>query len=157
MPSSLHATHDMLTLFRTELELCKVMVGEKIVILSEAEQATDYAAAFLIAARELGAEVFDLNLPTSSSRNPGAKVYDVGSNALSGNRSAIEALKRADLVVDLIFLLFSKEQFAIQAAGTRILLVVEPFEVLSRLFPTPDLRKRVEAGEARLAKARNLR
>ena len=157
MPSSLHTTHDMLTLFRQELELCQVTAGQKVVVLSEAEQATDYAAAFLIAARELGADVFNLNLPSGRSLNLAAKASEVGTNALSGNRAAIDALKSADLVVDLIFLLFSKEQLEIQAAGTRILLVAEPFEVLSRLFPTPQLRERVEAGEARLAKAQHLR
>ena len=157
MPSSLHTTHDMLTLFRRELELCQVTAGQKVVVLSEAEQATDYAAAFLIAARELGADVFNLNLPSGRSLNLAAKASEVGTNALSGNRAAIDALKSADLVVDLIFLLFSKEQLEIQAAGTRILLVAEPFEVLSRLFPTPQLRERVEAGEARLAKAQHLR
>ena len=157
MPSSLHTTHAMLTLFRRELELCQVTAGQKVVVLSEAEQATDYAAAFLIAARELGADVFNLNLPSGRSLNLAAKASEVGTNALSGNRAAIDALKSADLVVDLIFLLFSKEQLEIQAAGTRILLVAEPFEVLSRLFPTPQLRERVEAGEARLAKAQQLR
>ena len=157
MPSSLHTTHAMLTLFRQELELCQVTAGQKVVVLSEAEQAADYAAAFLIAARELGADVFNLNLPSGRSLNLGAKASEVGTNALSGNRAAIDALKSADLVVDLIFLLFSKEQLEIQAAGTRILLVAEPFEVLSRLFPTPQLRERVEAGEARLAKAQQLR
>ena len=157
MPSSLHTTHDMLTLFRQELELCRVTAGQKVVVLSEAEQATDYAAAFMIAARELGADVFNLNLPSGRSLNLAAKASEVGTNALSGNRSAIDALKSADLVVDLIFLLFSKEQLELQAAGTRILLVAEPFEVLSRLFPTPQLRERVEAGEARLAKAQHLR
>ena len=157
MPSSLHTTHDMLTLFRQELELCQVTAGQKVVVLSEAEQATDYAAAFLIAARELGADVFNLNLPSGRNLNLGAKASEVGTNALSGNRAAIDALKSADLVVDLIFLLFSKEQLEIQAADTRILLVAEPFEVLSRLFPTPQLRERVEAGEARLAKAQHLR
>ena len=157
MPSSLHTTHDMLTLFRQELELCKVTAGQKVVVLSEAEQATDYAAAFMIAARELGADVFNLNLPSGRSLNLAAKASEVGTSALSGNQAAIDALKSADLVVDLIFLLFSKEQLEIQAAGTRILLVVEPFEVLSRLFPTPQLRERVEAGETRLAKAQHLR
>ena len=157
MPSSLHTTHATLTLFRQELELCKVAAGQKVVVLSEAEQATDYATAFLIAARELGADVFNLNLPSGRSLNLGAKASEVGTNALSGNRAAIDALKSADLVVDLIFLLFSKEQLEIQAAGTRILLVAEPFEVLSRLFPTLQLRERVEAGEARLAKAQHLR
>ena len=156
MALSLSQTHTMVSLFRQELELCKVKQGEAIAVLSEAEQAVEYASAFMIAARELGADVFNVNLP-SLPTGPTQVAGDVGQNALAGNTPAIEALKSADLVVDLIFLLFSKEQLEIQAADTRILLVVEPFEVLARLFPTQELRDRVEAAEARLTKAHNLR
>jgi 2,5-dihydroxypyridine 5,6-dioxygenase len=38
-----------------------------------------------------------------------------------------------------------------------VLLVVEPEEILERLFPNPTLRTRVEAAEARLRNARTLR
>jgi hypothetical protein len=41
-----------------------------------------------------------------------------GLNPLTGNQPAIETLKRADLVIDLV-LLFSREQLDIQTAGTR--------------------------------------
>ena len=34
-------------------------------------------------------------------------------------------------MIDLVFMLFSKEQLEIQASGTRILLAVEPIDVLS--------------------------
>ena len=67
---------------------------------------------------------------------------------LANNPEAVEALKRADMVVDLIFLLFSDEQMAIQAAGARVLTAVEPAPLLARLMPTRELRERVEiAGE----------
>ncbi len=156
MALSISQTNAMVSLFRQELELCKVKHGETIAVLSEAEQAVEYASAFMIAARELGADVFNVNLP-SRPTGPTQVAGEVGQHALAGNTPAIEALKSADLVVDLIFLLFSEEQLEIQAADTRILLVVEPFEVLTRLFPKQELRDRVEAAEARLTKARNLR
>jgi 2,5-dihydroxypyridine 5,6-dioxygenase len=41
--------------------------------------------------------------------------------------------------------------------GTRMLLVWEPISVLRDLFPTPDLRRRVEFGESLLRTARELR
>ena len=157
MALSISQTNAMVSLFRKELELCKVQPGETVAVLSEAEQAVEYASAFMVAGRELGAHVFNVNLPARSAGGAQAVAGDVGQNALAGNAPAIDALKRADLVVDLIFLLFSKEQLEIQAADTRIILVVEPFEVLSRLFPDQALRDRVEAGEARLAKAQRLR
>ena len=76
---------------------------------------------------------------------------------LAGNRGAVEALKQADLVVDLIFLLFAKEQLEIQESGTRILTCLEPIENLARLFPTVDQRRRVEASAELLGNARELR
>jgi 2,5-dihydroxypyridine 5,6-dioxygenase len=156
MPSWAHL-NDMVALFRKELELCGVREGETVAILSEMDTLADYAAAFMTAARDLGAHVFNVNLLPASTVAAGDKASNVGTNALAGNRPAIEALKSADLLVDLMFLLFSQEQLEIQKAGTRILLVVEPFEVLSRLFPTRELRARVECAEAKLRKAHQLR
>lgn len=149
--------NDMVALFRKELELCGVKAHEKVAVLSELGQQTEYASAFMVAARDLGGEVFNVNLLPASGTSGAEKLKTVGQTALAGNRSAIEALKNADLVIDLMFLLFSKEQLEIQAAGTRVLLVAEPFEILTRLFPTRELRERVEAGETRLAKAKQLR
>ena len=147
----------MATLFRKELELCGVKAGEKVAVLSEMGQQTAYVSAFMTAARELGGEVFNVNLLPAIGSGGVDKLKAVGQTALAGNRPAIEALKSADIVIDLMFLLFSKEQLEIQAAGTRVLLVAEPFEVLARLFPSRELRGRVEAGEARLAGAKQLR
>src|SRR5439155_21738900 len=87
----------------------------------------------------------------------GAGVWSVGLNPLTGNESALRALEDADLVIDLVFLMWSREQLKIEAAGTRILMVVEPRQLLARMFPTRDLRRRVEASEELLAKAGVLR
>ncbi|MDT8873087.1 hypothetical protein RAA17_23370 [Komagataeibacter rhaeticus] len=51
---------------------------------------------------------------------------EVGRTPLAGNRPAIEALKAADIVIDLVGLLFSHEQNEITASGTRMLFVHEP-------------------------------
>jgi len=56
-----------------------------------------------------------------------------------------------------MMLLHSPEQLEIQKAGTRVLMCVEPPEVLTRMFPRPSLRPRVEAGGARLERARQVR
>src|SRR5262245_25292156 len=131
-------TQKMEVLFRKELELCGVRPGEKVAVLSEMGQQTEYASAFMTAARDLGGEVFNVNLLPPTGSSGADKLKAVGQTALAGNRSAIAALKTADLVIDLTFLLFSKEQLEIQAAGTRVLLVAEPFAVLARLFPTQE-------------------
>lgn len=141
-------------LCRKQLELSAVHEGETLAVLSEGAQRLDYADAFLAAAQSLGATTYHLRLPDPAGAG-GA--WTVGASGLAANPEAVEALKRADMVIDLAFLLFSKEQFAIQDAGTRILTVVEPTELLARMFPTRELRERVEVGKELLQKAATLR
>ena len=149
--------HEMQRLFRRELGLCGVGEGERLAVLSEGDQLRGYAEAFLAAGRDLGAEVVDVHLKSADALDANERLKQLGTNALSDSAEAMATLKDADMVVDLMLLLFSKEQLEIQKAGTRMLLAVEPFEILKRLFPSQDLRDRVEAGEARLAKAKELR
>jgi 2,5-dihydroxypyridine 5,6-dioxygenase len=141
-----------------ELELCKVREGETVAVLSQMDERLDYADAFLAAAHKLGATPFHVRLPEASTSLTGdAGAWTVGNTPLASNPAALDALKSADLVIDLMFLLFSREQLAIQAAGARMLLCVEPVDNLSRLFPTADQRRRVEVSEELLGRARSLR
>jgi 2,5-dihydroxypyridine 5,6-dioxygenase len=123
-------------------------------VLSRGDERADYADAFLFAAQELGANTFHLRLPSARG---GSGAWAVGDSGLGTNPVAVEALKQTDMLIDLTFLLFSKEQFAIQDAGTRILTVVEPAPLLARLMPTPELRERVEIGAELLSKASSMR
>ena len=152
------STTSLVDMCEKELELCGVSEGEVVAVLSQGDERVDYADAFSAAAERRGAVSFNVRLPhvsTSVSNKSGA--WTVGATPLAHNRPALEALKQADIVIDLVLLLFSKEQLEIQASGTRILLCIEPVDVLMRLFPTQDLRERVEAGEERLANASALR
>lgn len=144
---------DLLALFKNELELCRVREGELLVVLTAAGEKGDYAQAFMLAAQSLGAQTFQLNVPRAQDRAAGVQ----GRHPLAGNRPGIEVLKEADMVIDLMGLLFSKEQAEIQAAGTRILRVVEPPSVIRKMFPTEDLRRRVEFEKAFLESAKELR
>jgi 2,5-dihydroxypyridine 5,6-dioxygenase len=148
----------MIELFTQELQLCNVREGEKVAILSQGDTRADYADAFLAAATRLGAIAYQVRLadPTNSvDGDVGA--WTVGQTVLAGNQGAIDALKHADLVIDLIFLLFAREQFEIQESGTRMLTCVEPFEQLAKMFPTRDQRERVEVGEELIRRASTLR
>ena len=141
-----------------ELELCAVHEGETVAVLSQMDERLDYANAFMAAARRLGATPFQVRLPeASSSRMGGVGARTRGRTPLASNKPALDALKQADIVIDLVLLLFSREQREIQAAGTRMLLCVEPFDNLLRLFPTADQRRRVETSEELLNNARTLR
>lgn len=148
---------EMIDLFRAELELCCAKSGVKVAVLSEGDQLQDYASAFVTAGRDLGADVENVHLPAAKAASASERIANIGQNSLSRHPEAMRACKAADLVVDHMLLLFSREQIEMQDAGARVILVVEPFEILKRLFPSKELRRRVEAAEARFARAKRLR
>jgi 2,5-dihydroxypyridine 5,6-dioxygenase len=152
---------DLLNLFRRELELCKVKRGEVMAVLTGPATRPDYASAFVHAGQQLGAEVFRLDLPTPSESQGDTPTTAQGAiwgrTPLTGHRSGVEILKRANILIDLVGLLHSPEQVEIQKAGTRVLMVVEPPDILARLIPREGSRERVEAGARRIAKAKELR
>lgn len=145
--------YEMVMLFKEELELCAVKPGEVVMVLTEGDIRADYASAFLQAARALGANAFQIGVPLRLVRD-GKNL--IGRTAIAGNRAVIETLKQADMVIDLMGMLFSHEQNEITASGTRVLMVREPFEILRQMFPDKDLRRRVEFGEALLAKSKHM-
>ena len=147
----------MKDIFLDELRLCEVGPGQTIAVLSEGDLLRDYAESSLSAASELGAHVIDANLQVDQAVDASERIANVGKNPLSEYPAVLQQCCEADMVIDHMLLLFSREQIAMQEAGTRVLLVVEPREILERLFPTPQLRKRVEAGERRLNGAKSLR
>ncbi len=149
--------YDFVNVCREELRLCGVSEGEAVAILSSdgPDELMGHAAAFMQAAKELGALPYHVRVPAQ--RGKSSATWDVGQTPLQGHAPAMAALKEADLVIDLVFMLFSKEQLEIQASGTRILLAVEPVDVLTRLLPSPELRERVEFAGELLSSAESLR
>ncbi len=141
-----------------ELQLCGLREGEVVAVVSQGDERAEYVDPFLEAAARLGAQTFHLRLSNvATGLSGGAGAWEVGRTPLQGNRAAVEALKQADLLIDLVFLFFSPEQREIQESGTRIVLCMEPIDNLIRLFPTPDLRERVEVAEELASKAKTLR
>lgn len=143
----------LVDLFGRVLDLCRVQQNEVLTVLTENGERDDYARAYLAAAVNLGAHALQINVPRRS-QAPGVLKKQT---SLTGNLPAIRALMSADIVIDLVGLLWSAEQKEIQDAGTRILMSREPVEVLTRMFPTRERRVRVEAAAKRLAAARELR
>jgi len=144
---------EMLHLFCEELRLCKVGAGQTIAVLTGGTVRADYAQCFMHAALELGATAYQVNIPAPTSALPAASI---GKTQLAAHRHAVDALKNADMVIDLLGLLFSAEQNEIMAAGVRILYVAEPLHVIRKMFPTQDLRSRVEFAGALLRQAKEL-
>jgi 2,5-dihydroxypyridine 5,6-dioxygenase len=136
-----------------QLKMSGVRKDERLIVLTQGNERLDYADAFMAAARALGARMYHARLPAP----PVVGSWAVGQTGLAAMPEVVEALKNCDMLVDCIFLLFSPEQFAIQAAGTRILSAVEPPKLLARMLPYPELREKVEIAASMMEKAKVMR
>lgn len=148
--------HDLRDAWTRVLSLSGLQPGHAVTVLTGPHSHPQTLAAAVAAARGLGASVTRIllepvNAEKSLSRDPLAYL---GVTPLTGNRVAMAACLASDYVIDLMLLLFSPEQQQILAAGTRILLAVEPPEILLRLVPTEADRERVRAAGQRLQSAR---
>jgi len=148
---------EAVVLFREELLLCNLRREEKVLIVSDAATNPHYAAACFGAVLEIGAEVAQVVVP-----------FVEGTPEMAARRRAeklvpyehiIELMKRMDFVADLtsIGFLHSERQVEMLSGGARMLRVREPIEVLQRLFPTREIKARVEAGARVLGASRRLR
>ncbi|MDF3831616.1 2,5-dihydroxypyridine 5,6-dioxygenase [Cupriavidus basilensis] len=150
--------HDLTQAWRQVLTLSRLQPGQTVTVLTGAATHPQTLRTAQVAAASMGAIVNRLDLPPVNGEKAlsrDALAY-LGTTPLTGNPAAIAALKASDLVLDLMTLLFSPEQHEILRGGTRILLAVEPPEVLVRLVPTEGDRARVKAATARLARAKQM-
>ena len=150
--------YQMIQAWQQVLTLSRLQPGQTVTILTSASTHPQTLATALVAVQAAGAIVNRLDLPPVNadkalSRDPLAYL---GTTPLTGNRAAIAALKASDLVLDLMTLLFSPEQMDILSGGTKILLAVEPPEVLVRMVPTEADRTRVLAASKRLGSAKRM-
>lgn len=154
-----YSTGDLFSIFRKEMELCKVKQGEIVGIVSEAGTRSEYVQASWSAVRSLGAEVFQVTLP-STKRNYEHSVMIKGvaaSTALHGLGPVVTALKETNMVIDLTIegLIHAPQRTEILNAGVRILTIHEPPDVIERLFPREELRTRVERSADILKKSKH--
>jgi 2,5-dihydroxypyridine 5,6-dioxygenase len=151
--------YDMIAAWKQVLTLSKLEAGQTVTILTSASTHPQTLSTALIATQSMGAIVNRLDLLPVNGEKAHSRdcLAYLGQTPLTGNRAAIAALKASDLVLDLMTLLFSPEQHEILKTGTKILLAVEPPEILARLVPTEADRLRVTAAAKRLSAAREMR
>ena len=148
--------YELLRAWKHVLTLSKLEPGQTVTILTSASTNQQNLRVALIAAQSMGAVVNRLDLPpvnADKAHSRDALAY-LGTTPLTGNAAAIAALKASDLVLDLMTLLFSSEQHDILASGTKILLAVEPPEILVRALPSEADRTRVKAAAAKIERAK---
>jgi 2,5-dihydroxypyridine 5,6-dioxygenase len=150
--------HQMIEAWKQVLTLSKLEPGQSVTVLTSTSTHPQTLSTALLAARSMGAIVNRLDFPPVNGEKALSRdsLAYLGTTPLTGNRAAIAALKASDLVLDLMTLLFSPEQHEIMNAGTKILLAVEPPEVLARIVPTEADQRRVKAAAVRLGAAKEM-
>lgn len=144
-----------LAMWREVLKLCRVERGENVAVLTgEFSLAANIDMAMRSAA-SMGAKVCRIDVPPGNAGSFGQRA-DVGMTPLTGHRIVVDTLKKVDMVLDLMGLLHSPEQLEILAAGTRMLLVIEPPEMLARMIPSTDDKRRVQAAQKHLKAAKTM-
>lgn len=152
LPITQDSAADIIPIFRQGLKQSRVKAGEKVVVYADSFTNPVYSAAFMAAARDLGADAF---IMTQSLINADA------SNKLGRANPQplmIDVMKLADFVVDVSTggMLYSNDHEAILATGTRILRVREPEDVLMRLMPSQEVKDRANRGVERFKSAKTI-
>ncbi len=147
---------ELLDMFEHVLKLSRVDETQSVAVLTSVNSNPRLVWAAMTASQNLGAKVYGVDLPaTNNLRQIGFDPTGyVGETSLSGHEAAKQALLAADIIIDTMLCLHSPEQTEILAKGKRMLLVVEPPEILARLLPTLDDKRRVMAGVRKLEAAK---
>ncbi len=147
---------DLIHAWKQVLTLSRLQARQTVTVLTGADTHPQTLRCAIAAATDMGARVNRLDLPpvnAEKSVSRDALAY-LGTTPLTDNPAAIAALTASDLVLDLMTLLFSPEQHEILKTGTKILLAIEPPEVLCRLVPSEADRSRVQAAAKAIQAAR---
>jgi 2,5-dihydroxypyridine 5,6-dioxygenase len=150
---------DLRTVFYRELELCGIRPGDTVGILTQGGKRAAYAGAIAEAVADLGGSSFHVDIPSDGAPDDGGElgVRAAQTGLATLSPILVETFGRCDLMVDLVFMLWSQQQLEIRQAGARVLTCVEPPAVLKRLFPDASLERRVLAARALLEKAHAMR
>ncbi|URD45385.1 2,5-dihydroxypyridine 5,6-dioxygenase (plasmid) [Pseudomonas sp. BYT-5] len=149
---------ELVQMFEHVLKLSRVDETQSVAVLKSHYSNVRTVKAAMEAAQRLKAKVYIVELPSFNATTAMGNDMTAfcGDTALTGNLAAQRALEAADLIVDTMMLLHSPEQEQILKTGTRILLAVEPPEVLARMLPTAEDKVRVAASAKLLEKARTM-
>ncbi len=126
-------------MWKDMLDLCNLKPTEHVAVLTRVGAPSSYAKNAVWAAEAAAASVTYLEVPDPSSLPP----------------TALAAIAKSDLLIDLAF---SHDQrvFKTLKDGLRVLVALEPPEILARMFPTQEDRRRCLAAKHRLGYANTM-
>lgn len=146
-PVSFASATELVPLFQQVLEECRLRSDELLLLHTDTTFNPHYPAACLAAGVNLGARVYQITVPARYSE-------------IELEETVVRAWQEADLVIDLASAgahSFSPLNTRALEAGTRVLRIAEPLDVLERMRPDPEVRKRSEAGARLLSEGKRLR
>jgi 2,5-dihydroxypyridine 5,6-dioxygenase len=148
----------MINAWSEVLQLSQLKPGQTVAILSAPHTHPQTLRTATVAAQAAGAIVTRIEMPPINAEKATSRdlMNYLGETPLTNNPVALAALKSADLVLDLMLLLFSPEQMEVLQSGTRILLAVEPPEILVRTIPTMADRGRILRATKVLERAKKM-
>ncbi len=145
-PTNYSASTELIPLFKQSLQLCNLKAGETLLIYCDTHTNPHYPAAALGAALDLGAEAFQVTVPTTVPENDKGILADIWAGV--------------DMVLDLVSTIAHAYSLLNSAAinnGGRVLRCGQPQDVLMRLSPDPVIKKRAKAGAKLLRQATTMR
>lgn len=157
LPLTHGAATEIVPLFREMLKLCRVTTGETVLLYGDTQTLPHYPAAFLGAAQDLGAIPAIMTVPTTS---PAVQPWAPHDKPEARPKVIMDAWKNADLVIDMTTQpgqLYTPVTYEALKSGTRVLRVSLPLDDMQRMFPTPEVIRRVRQSTALLARGTRLR
>jgi len=123
------------------LSLSALLENESVVVLDKIGEGSQYRDIAIEAARATGANVVCVLVPPTGPLP----------------EAAVPAIREADLMIDLLFSHDPRIRQFGRESGLRTLVVLEPPEILERLMPVLDDKRRVLAAQKAIGKAHWLR
>ena len=150
-----------LAAFRRVFALNGIGQGTRIAIISETQSRPVLVHLCELAAYDLGADSFHIQMPTPAQSAP-VPVKSTGTSwAIAGNRAVVEALKLVEVIVDCTVegLIHAPEWPEIEEAGRTRLLVItnEHPEILERTEPKAEDDIKLQIGIQMLREAAEMR
>mgnify|MGYP005860516835 FL=1 len=140
---------DLVAMFEHELRLCKLKQGETVLVFTDPRfPHPEYPPAAFTAARSLGADVY-LMISQGDQKfdDPLVKAAWCNANLILG----MSMLPRG-----IGSWMYTETHNAALHAGARVLMVQEPLDVLKRMLPNEEIRRRGLAGAQRLQQAKEI-
>lgn len=127
----------LMTLWLEVLKLSQVKPGDSVVVINTHDGSSPYKSVAISQPALLGAQVSYVEVPNRTTL-PGA---------------VVSLLKAADLIIDLAFILDGCIRDC-RDTGTRVLVVLEPPEILERMLPQLEDKQRAITDRDKLAQAK---